>query len=82
MRDERIVSMYLCMYACLKHPSTYACLKSLSVYVCLTPVNMHVCLACLGMYVCLQACLYACMFKTLNYHPELELDSLQKMFSI
>ena len=56
-------------------------------HVCMFEAPKHVCMfeiakCCLSMYVCLQACLYACMFETLNYHPELELDSLQKMFSI
>ena len=54
----REVSMYACIYECLKHPSMHVCLKSLSVYVCLRPVSMYVCLRCLSMYVCLQACMY------------------------
>ena len=79
---RRANSEYVCMYVCLKHPSMHVCLKSLSVYVCLTPVNMYVCLGCLSMYVCLQACLYGCMFESLNYHPRGGSDSSRKMFSI
>ena len=79
---RRANSEYVCMYVCLKHPSMHVCLKSLSVHACLTPVNMYVCLGCLSMYVCLQACLYACMFETLNHHPGVGPDSLRKMFSI
>ena len=78
---RRANSEYVCMCVCLKHPSMHVCLKLLSVHACLTPVNMYVCLGCLSMYVCLQACLYACMFETIN-HPGVGPDSLRKMFSI
>ena len=75
---RRANSEYVCMYVCLKHPSMHVCLKSLRGYVCLTPVNVYVCLGCLSMYVCLQACLYGCMFETLNNHPGVGSDSSRK----
>ena len=37
---ERVCSMYVCMYVCLKHPSMLVCLKSLNVHL----VCMYACM--------------------------------------
>jgi hypothetical protein len=51
LKQERIISMSVCLYVCM-----YVCL-SVCMYVCLY-VCMYVC-----MYVCLYVCMYVCVYK-------------------